>query len=299
MPKHKQKPSSLLFLVGMGVAALLSLVFLVYALRSGTSDNARPIVAEKKENLIGAIVNDGKPLATPTPKPTARPYPPAGYHCVTIPILMYHHVEPLAIAKQEGHAPLTVDSGIFAQQMQYLADRGYTTIQLKDLAAYFDTGKSLPKKAIILTFDDAYSDFHDYAVPILSAHGFVSDLFVPTGLMENPGYLTWAQIGEDSGKGVSIDHHTWSHANIAQVNDEFFHRELDIATQQLIDHGYGPVKIFAYPYGTHNGRDITELSKRGFSIAVTTLAGQIQCKEDRLALHRTRIGNSSLKSYGL
>jgi len=278
------------------VASFVALYFIGSAFFSAPQSVPAPSVSKIGESLIRPLLVSSP---TPKPSPTPTPYPPAGYHCVKLPILMYHHVEPLAQAKAEGHAQLTVDSGTFATQMQYLADRGYTTIQLQDLANYFDSGKALPKKAVILTFDDAYSDLHDFAVPILVSHHFVSDFFVPTGLVENPGYETWAQIKDDSTKGVSIDHHTWSHANVAVVNDAFFHRELDIATQQLIDHGYGPVKIFAYPYGTHNGRDITELAKRGFSIAVTTLAGQLQCKEDRLALHRTRIGNSSLASYGL
>ncbi len=294
MALHRHDTLPLFYLIAIIISAACAVFFLVSAFSHevATSPATSKLAKSISENLIV------KP-ATPTPSPTAKPYPPSGYHCIKLPILMYHHVEPLSQAKQEGHAPLTVDSSIFASQMQYLADRGYAPIQLKDLASFFDAGKALPAKAIILTFDDGYVDFHDFAVPVLASHNFVSDLFVPTGLVENPGYLSWSQIKEDSGRGVSVDHHTWSHANVAQVNDEFFHRELDIATQQLNDHGYGPVKIFAYPYGTHNGRDISELAKRGFSIAVTTEAGQIQCKEDRLALHRTRVGNAPLKSYGL
>ncbi len=236
---------------------------------------------------------------TPLPTPTPIPYPPKDWHCVKVPILMYHHVEPLEEAKKEGHAPLTVDSGIFAAQMQYLADHGYHIITLQTLSDFFDAKANLPPNAVVLTFDDGYADFYTYAVPILESHQFKSDLFVPTGLMENPGYLTWEQIKSASQRGVSIDHHTWSHANIAQTNETFFHRELDIASQQLIERGYGPVKIFAYPYGNHNGQDKVELSKRGFTLAVTTIQGQVQCKEDRLALRRTRVGNQSLRTYGL
>lgn len=291
----------LFFFAVLFVTALIAIIWSAQSLFGAAPTRVSVSKSKFDQTLLGSLRPLGSPVASSSasPTPTPRPYPPAGYHCVNLPILMYHHVEPLAQAASEGHAPLTVDSGVFASQMQYLVDRGYTTITLRDLANYFDTGKSLPKKAVILTFDDAYSDFHEYAVPILASHNFVSDLFVPTGLIENPGYATWATLKEDSGRGVSIDHHTWSHANVARADEVFFHREFDIATQQLIDHGYAPVDIFAYPYGTHNGRDVTELAKRGFRIAVTTLAGQTQCKEDRLLLHRTRIGNSSLKSYGL
>jgi len=139
------------------VGSVSAIVFIVASFTSPTI--AVPVTSKLashiSENLIGITANI---KSTPPPTPTAKPYPPPGYHCVNLPILMYHHVEPLDKAKAEGHAQLTVDSGTFATQMQYLADRGYTPIQLHDLANYFDSGTPLPKKAVILTFDDAYND---------------------------------------------------------------------------------------------------------------------------------------------
>ncbi|MEP7167417.1 MAG: polysaccharide deacetylase family protein [Candidatus Woesebacteria bacterium] len=289
------------FFCGMAVATIIVFSLVVvhfYAFILAPAPVQSKLAMSIGEKLMHSAA---KPVVIPPPLPTpvATAYPPAGWHCVKVPILMYHHVEPLALAASEGHAQLTVDSDIFSRQMQYLSDAGYHVIPLRTLSDFFDSKANLPPKAIVLTFDDGYSDFYTYAVPVLEAHGFKSDLFVPTGLMENPGYLSWSQIQSASMRGVSIDHHTWSHANVAQNGEAFFHRELDIPSQQLIEHGYGPVTIFAYPYGTHNEKDKEELAKRGFTLAVTTLSGQMQCTEDRLALHRTRIGNQPLRSYGL
>lgn len=239
------------------------------------------------------------PLPTPTPSPSPTPYPPAGWTCTTLPILMYHHIEPEALAKQLGHASLTVDDHIFETQMAYLQNRGYTPMYLRDLADWFDHQSALPTKPVIITVDDGYDDFYTYALPILKQFNFKSELFVPTGLLENPGYLSWGQVIESSHSQVDIAHHTWSHKNVAQSTSADFAQEIDLPTQQLKDHGFGPVDIFAYPYGTHNGIIESYLQKEGFRIAVTTLPGKIQCKEDRLALHRTRIGNAPLSSYGL
>jgi peptidoglycan/xylan/chitin deacetylase (PgdA/CDA1 family) len=252
-----------------------------------------------QSKLARSINENLMTVAGPVPTPTPIPYPPKSWHCVKVPILMYHHVEPIALATKAGHAPLTVDSGVFASQMQYLSDHGYRVITLRMLSDFFDGKADLPSKPVVLTFDDGYSDFYAHALPILESHGYKSNLFVPTGLMENPGYLNWGEIKSASTRGVSIDHHTWSHANMLRTDAAFFHRELDIASQQLIERGYGPVTIFAYPYGSHDDRDIRELSSRGFTLAVTTIPGQMQCTEDRLALRRTRIGNQSLKNYGL
>ncbi len=238
------------------------------------------------------------PPATLVPQPTALPAP-SGSHCVKVPILMYHHVQPLDEAKKEGHASLTVDASIFATQMKSLQSKGYTSIHLQELSDFFDGKFSLPSKPIVLTFDDGYEDFFTYALPVLSSLGLKSDLFVATGLVENPGYLSWQQIQEAHNQNVSIDHHTWSHAKLDQKDAAFFVQELDTATAQLSEHGYDPVTIFAYPYGTHTERSITEVTQRGFTLAVTTLPGQMQCKENRFTLRRTRIGNSDLVKYGL
>ena len=296
-----ETPPNLVFFFGMAITTIA--IFCIVAIQFYSfllppAPKQSKLAHSINENLIlKPIVVSATPTSVATPTPI--PYPPKDWHCVKVPILMYHHVAPMEEARKEGHAPLTVDSGIFASQMQYLADRGYRVITLQTLSDFFDAKENLPPKAVVLTFDDGYVDFYTHALPILESHQYKSDLFVPTGLMENPGYLTWEQIKSASTRGVRIDHHTWSHANIAQTSETFFHRELDIASQQLIERGYGPTTIFAYPYGNHNGQDKIELSKRGFTLAVTTIQGQVQCKEDRLALRRTRVGNQSLKIYGL
>lgn len=238
------------------------------------------------------------PIPTQTPKPTPV-YPPQGWHCIRVPILMYHHVAPLEEARAAGHAALTVDAGIFASQLQAIKAKGYTPTTLLALSAYFDAGTALPQKPIILTFDDAYDDFYHHAFPALQAHNFPAELFVPTGLIENPGYMTWEQVKSASRGGVTIGHHTWSHAQVAKDDAEFFTRELDVPMGQLEERGLGPVRFFAYPYGTTSNRAVREVAARKFSLAVTTKPGVMQCKEDRLLLHRTRMGNGSIGTYGL
>src|SRR5689334_19535199 len=57
-----------------------------------------------------------------TPKPTITPTliaSPSGF-CLTVPVLYYHHVQPLATAALHKNISLTVDPVIFDQQMRYL-----------------------------------------------------------------------------------------------------------------------------------------------------------------------------------
>jgi hypothetical protein len=61
------------------------------------------------------------PLVIPSPTLTATPTPaPLLGFCLKVPVLMYHHIQPEATAKELGQTSLTVDNGIFDQQMSYL-----------------------------------------------------------------------------------------------------------------------------------------------------------------------------------
>lgn len=239
------------------------------------------------------------PSATPTPKPLTFSEMNALYGpCVSLPVLMYHHVQESETAKKNGNGNLTVYPDIFDKQLAYLQSHGYQSIGPSDLIAFFNEGKSLPKKGILLTFDDGYEDFNRLAAPILSKYSFKSTLFTPTGLLENPGYLSWQAVQSLAGSGVYIGNHTWSHKNMGAGLDTI-KREIDTAARQLSEKGLDPLKVFAYPYGTISQRAINYLSESGFQLAFTTQPGRTLCKKQRLTLPRVRIGNGNLGAYGL
>ena len=248
------------------------------------------------------------PTALPTPIPSPSPSPsPLTFAqmnalygpCVYVPTLMYHHVENLNSAKTEGHGNLTVGDDYFRKQMQYLKDRGYSVIKMQDLINIFDGGTAPPAKPVLLTFDDGYTDFFTTAFPILREFDFHATLFLPTGLVENPGYLTWSQVLEVSGTGLAyIANHTWSHHSVASSKD-VIEKEISVADSQLKDRGLNQTKIFAYPYGLANSNAINFLNQLGYKLAFTTVHGSTLCKKMRLDLPRIRIGNANLNAYGL
>ena len=219
--------------------------------------------------------------------------------CAYVPTVMYHHVRDMEAAKTKNQTSLTVAPDTFRNQMEYIKTRGYTTIAPNDLINFFDAGISLPSKPIFLTFDDAYEDFGSVASPIIRELGFRAIVFVPTGLVENPDYLTWNKISELNGWGtLYFANHTWSHRNVA-ASEEVDHREISTADTQLSDRGLNPNKVFAYPYGFATAVGQAILRELNYRLAFTTTPGSILCKGQRLALPRIRIGNAPLSSYGL
>jgi len=243
------------------------------------------------------------PSPFPTPTPTPRPLTFAEMNalygpCAYVPVLFWHHIQDEKKAKALGHAQLTVDVNIFRSQIQYLKDHGYTTIRPEQLTAFFDNAVALPPKPILLTVDDGYDDFASDAAPILHDSSFQATVFIPTGLMNNPGYMTWDTIAGLNGAGISFCNHTWSHRSVS-ANRETDEKEISIADTQLSQRNLNFAKVFAYPYGFPNKTAIDILSGLGYKLAFTTIPGSIQCKGRRLTLVRIRIGNAALSAYGL
>jgi peptidoglycan/xylan/chitin deacetylase (PgdA/CDA1 family) len=183
--------------------------------------------------------------------------------------------------------------------MQYLKDHQYTVITMQSLIDFFDHGTKLAKKPVLITVDDGYDDFANFGVPILREFQYPSTLFTPTGLIQNPGYLTWGKLNEFGHDGtVLVANHTWSHHNM-QAGNGLVEHEITIAEKQLKDHGFDAPKVFAYPYGLVGEYAKTVLAREGYLLAFTTQKGDVQCKKQRLILPRFRIGNSQLSAYGL
>jgi peptidoglycan/xylan/chitin deacetylase (PgdA/CDA1 family) len=78
----------------------------------------------------------------------------------------------------------------FDLQMGVLA-KTCDVVSVTDVLASLDGGPSLPPRAALVTFDDAYEDFAIHAWPILRRHGLTATLFVPTAYPDHPERAFW------------------------------------------------------------------------------------------------------------
>lgn len=90
-----------------------------------------------------------------------------------LPVLMYHHVSP-------SPGLVTVSPQTFRAQMAWLAGHGYRSIGCDDLASFL-AGHPLPRKSVLITFDDGYLDNFVHAHPVLREHGLHAAIFLVTG----------------------------------------------------------------------------------------------------------------------
>jgi peptidoglycan/xylan/chitin deacetylase (PgdA/CDA1 family) len=86
---------------------------------------------------------------------------------------MYHRVS------QSGDS-LTVSPENFESQISWLARNGYITLTADEFARFLH-GSTMPRKSVLLTFDDGYLDNYVHAHSILLRYGLNAVMFLVTG----------------------------------------------------------------------------------------------------------------------
>lgn len=275
-----------------------------------------PAKTSAKQALVQKNIQPSLPIRHFTPQPTSLPvasvsptliprprmpqiHPASLGYCLNVPILLYHHIEPMSQASQEGHAKLTVDLAIFDQQMAYLSSRGYKTISAEDLVKALIAHQTVPAKSVVVTLDDGYSDAYTYAFPVFKKYNMIGNLMIPSGLLNNPGYLTWNQLKEMAQSGsIQVYNHTWSHAALGYATREKIEYELTTSQNQLQSNLGQKIDVFAYPYGSFSPLSIALLRQHGFIGGLSTQPGTLQCDSYIMTLKRNHIGNAPMSLYG-
>src|SRR5215471_14698835 len=140
---------------------------------------------------------------------------PDGYQLV--PVLVYHNIG----AQRKGR--LLIAASTFEEQMRYLKAEGYRAIRLEDFLAYLMQKRQLPKKSVLITFDDGHKSFLQYARPLLKELGFPVVLFIQSDqIAQNPNAttLSWSELRELPKGNVDIQAHSKTHGDLRRASRE-------------------------------------------------------------------------------
>lgn len=189
----------------------------------------------------------------------------ASLPCKEIPVLCYHQVRPLNASDKAG--TIIISPTLFAQQLKMLHDSGFHPILPNDLSDCYTKGKSLPTKAIIISFDDNSIGQFKYALPVLDQYHFKAVFFIMTVAIGKDHYMSAAQIKQLVQQGHEIGLHTWDHHKVTQYIAADWALQLYKPRQQLEKIISHPVHYFAYPYGAWNDTAVNWLQQSGFKMA--------------------------------
>jgi len=223
----------------------------------------------------------------------------ASDYCLTVPVILYHHVEPLAIATLLGHQQLTEDSQIFESQISYLVSHKYHFLSLETLVDAIINRKSIPAKSVVITIDDGYIDAYTYAFLDAKKYHVIMNFNIPTGLVGQPDYLTWDHLKEMAQSPYAkLYNHTTTHAPLGQLDQSEIIQEITNANQDLMKNLGIKNDIVVYPYGSYSDLAIKTVQSLGMIAAVSTDPGTNECQSNIYKLPRVRVGNEPIGDYG-
>lgn len=215
-----------------------------------------------------------------------------------VPILLYHRLISREAA-QRGEVPdeemiyVSYDT-VFEQQMSYLSQAGFTTLDLDDFIAIRAGRMPRPVKPILITFDDGYESNYTLAYPVLRRLGMKATIFVATDPDEYTrclvkgvdGFLSESQMRELSENGVSIQSHTLTHCVLSELDEAVAMRELTESRRRLAEITGRPVNHLAIPRSGYSRRVRRWVGAAGYLTACGNHKGTACFQSDVFCLPR-------------
>ncbi len=244
-----------------------------------------------------------------------------------VPVLMYHHVSPV-------DGMITTSPANFESQLEWLKRRGYRSLTTAEFAGHLN-GQPVPRKSVLITFDDGYLDNWVYAYPLLKKYGYTAAIFLVTSwigdgpprnhlgqgeLPATPSHrecealieqgrgdsviLRWSEIEAMRADGACEFHsHTHTHTRWDKIQPEDKNRrmgeEIALSRACLQSRLGGVSEHFCWPQGYFDADYIKLAQQAGFRYLYTTQPfGQNLAHTDPASIYRFAVRNTSGSSVG-
>ena len=217
-------------------------------------------------------------------------------------MLCYHSVDP-------SPSYLSLTPRLFDEHLAWLQEQCQVVALDKLVARPSDAGGPY----VAITFDDGYSDNRAHAMPLLEARGMTATFFVTAGFLACDDHvmahlskvwrtprqglrpLSWNELSELRGAGMTIGSHTWSHRNLARLSTGEAERDLRRSREVLEERLGEPVRRIAYPWGKL-GRHVTDETftaarRAGYDLGVISLPRAVRETDGALRIPRFGVGD--------
>jgi len=211
-----------------------------------------------------------------------------------LPILMYHAVE---VGEPSGYG-YTVSATQFERQLDAIQRARFETISLKQLFDGLDGKAPLPRKSIVLTFDDAYRNVYQVAWPLMRERAMTGTLFVVADHvggsnewdqakgMPRLELMDVAELKSLADAGWEIGSHGCEHLELAKVDENQQRDEIFRSKSQLESLlGIAP-EFYAYSHGSYTEPVKELLRDAGYRGACSMFSKAVSVTEDRFCMRR-------------
>ncbi|MES2475274.1 MAG: polysaccharide deacetylase family protein [Verrucomicrobiota bacterium] len=248
-----------------------------------------------KSVLLAALLACVPAFAQETPAPAVPPVVEGAPEVVTPPavpeipddgvrvsILGYHE-----LAENQPETAMRIHTSKFRKQMETIRQLGLKVISLDEFTAWKNDGKEIPKKSVMLTFDDGWKSVYTDAYPILKDFGYPFTIFLYKNYVDGGGKaLTSQMIQEMIRNGATVGSHSVSHPYPITVKtfrkkgpkayDGYLRKEMG-ESKRFLEAKF-PVKVttYAYPGGFYTEEMLTLSDEFGYHHGFTVLPGKIK-----------------------
>lgn len=218
---------------------------------------------------------------------------------IQLPIIMYHSI----LDSDKKQNKYIVSPELLEEDFKYIKEKGYTPVFMKDVISFVEGKGKLPKKPIVITFDDGYYNNYYYVFPLLKKYNMKAVISIVGKLTDeysnidnenlNYAYVTWDDVLDMHLSGYweiqnhSYDCHSYDERNgVSQVSNESdsdYKSFLTSDISQLQDKiayvtGVAP-NTFTYPFGAFNENTDSVLKEIGFKATLSCTEGVSSIKK--------------------
>lgn len=190
-----------------------------------------------------------------------------------IPVLMYHDI---IMDEYYDNDPNGISYSAFQKQLEYFKDNNYKTLTLDEFYEWIIHNKKIPKKSVLLTFDDGYYSFHYLVEPLLEKYNMHASCFVIGASTndETPSFdpAKYGAIGKDQ---------ILNHSSFVEYGSHSFglHEEINgvkkvkTLTKKQLDEDVKKMQniydfhYMVYPFNTDTKDLITVLKSNNYKLA--------------------------------
>uniref|UniRef100_UPI0009EB1073 stalk domain-containing protein n=1 Tax=Tepidibacillus infernus TaxID=1806172 RepID=UPI0009EB1073 len=236
------------------------------------------------------------------------------YYRDRVAVIMYHHID------SNFKSSATITPELFQSQIEYLVEQGYNFISMQQFEDFLYNKESIPINSVLITFDDGYESYYNYAYQILKKYNIPSTNFVigewidkPNGLprltseemlelskdpladLQSHSYGLHRKTSEDHPKPflttkLSIDQYIESQSDYEKRIQDDLELNREVIENITNKHVYA----FAYPFGAYNQDSVSTLKKVGYQLAFTLRKGMADRRTNPFLVPRINAGNPTI-----
>lgn len=209
-----------------------------------------------------------------------------------ITILLYHHIS--------EHTPksTSITPETFEEHLDYLHKNNYQVWDIDKVYEYLSTKKTIPKKVVSITFDDAYKSIYTNAYPLLKKYNYPFTIYINSApIGKHSIYLTWDELNIMNKDLATFGSHSHYHNFLIRKEIDNWetttYNDIKKSNEEILKHTGVEVNSFAYPFGEYDN-ELIKIVKSFYTFALGQQSGSIDYDFNTFEIPRF----SMTSSYG-